>query len=221
MDTKGHHFPKLIIIQAVYLKLRFSLSYRDVEEILRLRGIKVDHATVQRWVFKFMPEIETQMRKRKKVVGNRWRMDETYIKVKGTWCYLYRAVDSEGYTIDFLLTKRRQRVNAHAFLSTAIENNGTPELINIDKSGSNKSAIQLYNKVSFTNIEIRQCKYLNNIVEQDHRFIKWRIHQGLGFKEFESAKRTISGIEIVHMIKKNQLITQEQNMFKSFYSLAA
>jgi len=111
MDTKGHCFPKSIIIQAVYLKIRFSLSYRDVEEILRIRGVEVDHATIQRWVFKFMPEIEIQMRKRKKVVGKRWRMDETYIKVKGVWRYLYRAVDKDGHTINFLLTKRRQRLS--------------------------------------------------------------------------------------------------------------
>ena len=221
MDTKGHCFPESIIIQAVYLKLRFTLSYRDVEEIMRIRGVEVDHATIQRWVYQFMPEIEIQMRKRKKVVGVRWRMDETYIKVKGVWRYLYRAVDKDGHTIDFLLTKRRQRMSAQSFLIKAIENNGTPELINIDKSGSNKSAIKLYNKRSFTDIEIRQCKYLNNIVEQDHRFIKWRIQQGLGFKDFESARRTITGIEIVHMIKKDQLNTQERSMFQSFYSLAA
>jgi putative transposase len=112
-------------------------------------------------------------------------------------------------------------MSAKSFLIKAIGNNGTSELINIDNSGSNKSAIKIYNKSSFTNIEIRQCKYLNNIVEQDHRFIKWRIQQGLGFKEFESARRTIAGIEIVHMIKKKQLNTQEQSMFKSFQSLAA
>ena len=221
MDTKGHCFPKSIIIQAVYFKLRFSLSYRDVEEIMKIRGVEVDHATIQRWVFKFMPEIDIQMRKRKKVVGMRWRMDETYIKVKEVWRYLYRAVDKNGLTIDFLLTKRRQRMSAQSLLIKAIENNDMPELINIDKSGSNNSAIKLYNRRSFTNIEIRQCKYLNNIVEQDHRFIKWRIQQGLGFKDFESARRTITGIEIVHMIKKNQMNTQEQSTFKSFYSLAA
>ena len=134
---------------------------------------------------------------------------------------MYRAVDRDGNTIDFLLTKRRQRMSAQSFLIKAIGNNSTPELINIDKSGSNKSAIKLFNKRSFINIEIRQCKYLNNIVEQDHRFIKWRIQQGLGFKDFESARRTITGIEIVHMIKKEQLNTQERSMFKSFYSLAA
>ncbi len=145
----------------------------------------------------------------------------TLLKVKGAWRYLYRAVDKNGQTIDFLLTKRRKRMSAQSFLIKAIDNNGTPELINIDKSGSNKSAIKVYNKRSFTDIGIRQCKYLNNIVEQDHRFIKWRIQQGLGFKDFESAKRTIAGIEIVHMIKKNQLINPGITPFKSFCSLAS
>jgi len=125
-------------------------------------------------------------------VGKRWRMDETYIKVKGQWRYLYRAVDKAGNTVDFLLTKRRKRMSAQSFLIKAIGNNGKPELINIDKSGSNKHAIRIYNKRSYSKIEIRQCKYLNNIIEQDHRFIKKRIARGLGFKEFESARRTLS-----------------------------
>jgi putative transposase len=108
---------------AVYFKLRFSLSYRDVAELLSIRGIKVDHATIQRWVFKFTPLVEQQFRKRKKIVGKRWRMDETYVKVKGQWRYLYRAVDKEGNTVDFLLTKRRQRISAQRFLIKAIEIN--------------------------------------------------------------------------------------------------
>ena len=122
---KHHCFPKEIILQAVYFKLRFSLSYRDVEELMQIRGVEVDHATIQRWVFKFSPLIEKEFRKRKKSVGNRWRLDETYIKVKGKWMYLYRAVDKEGKTIDFLLTKRRQRMSAQSFLIKAIEKNGT------------------------------------------------------------------------------------------------
>ena len=221
---KRHRYPRVVILHAVYLKLRFTLSYRDVEELLSMRGVQVDHATIQRWIFKFSPLIEKEFRKRKKPVGNRWRLDETYIKIKGEWKYLYRAVDKEGNTIDFLLTKRRQRMSAQSFLIKAIENNGKPELINIDKSGSNSSAIRVYNRRALatkTKIKIRQCKYLNNIVEQDHRFIKKRIVQGLGFKEFESAKRTIAGIEIVHMIKKNQMISQGETMFDSFTSLAA
>ena len=101
-------------------------------------------------------------------------MDETYIKVKGEWRYLYRAVDKAGNTVDFLLTKRGQRI-AHKFLIKAITDNGRPELINIDKSGANSSAIKLYNRRNYSRIKIRQCKYLNNIVDQDHRMIKWRI----------------------------------------------
>ena len=218
---KGHCFPKDIILQAVYYKLRFSLSYRDVEELLSIRGVKVDHATIQRWVFKFTPLVEMQFRKRKKSVGKRWRMDETYIKVKGEWKYLYRAVDKQGNTVDFLLTKRRQRLSAHKFLIKAITNNGKPELINIDKSGANTAAIKLYKIRNFSKIKIKQCKYLNNIVEQDHRMIKWRIVQGLGFKEFESAKRTISGVEMIRMLKKNQLANPKSSTYKSFISLAA
>ena len=108
------------------------------------------------------------VQKTKKSVGKRWRMDETYIKVKDQWRYLYRAVDKEGNTVDFLLTKRRQRISAQSFLIKTSEGNGLPELINIDKSGANKSAIRVYNKRTFSKIKIRQCKYLNNIIEQDH-----------------------------------------------------
>ena len=218
---KGHCFPKVVILQAVYFKLRFSLSYRDIEELLKIRGITVDHATIQRWVFKFTPMIDINFRKRKSAVGLRWRLDETYIKVKGKWCYLYRAVDKEGKTIDFLLTHRRKKRAAHRFLTKAITQNGIPELINIDKSGSNKEAIRVFNKRNFTKIKYRQCKYLNNIIEQDHRFIKWRISNGLGYKSFKSASVTLSGIETVRMIKKNQLKDPGRTPFISCYSFAA
>lgn len=108
------------------------------------------------------------MKKRKCRVVLSWRLDETYIKVRGSWCYFYRAVDKSGNTVDFLLTRRRQRISAQSFLIKAIKNNGKPKVINIDKSGSNFAAIKVYNKRSFSKIKIRQCKYLNNIVEQDH-----------------------------------------------------
>lgn len=200
---QGHSFPKSVIMQAIYFKFRFGLSYREIEELLAIRGVRVDHATIQRWVFKFSPLLEDNFRKRKRSVGKRWRMDETYIKVKGQWRYLYRAVDKEGNTVDFLLTRRRQRMSAQSFLIRAIENNGRPFLINIDKSGSNKGAIKVYKKRAYTNIQIRQCKYLNNIVEQDHRFVKKRVRQG--YRDFESSRRSIAGIEVVHMIKKGQM----------------
>jgi putative transposase len=174
---------------------------------MKIRGVLVDHATIHRWVYKFTPLLESEMKKRKGRVGVSWRLDETYIKVKGIWYYLYRAVDKLGNTVDFLLTRKRQRMSAQSFLIKAISNNCRPRVINIDKSGSNTAAIKVYNRLSFSKIKIRQCKYLNNIVEQDHRFIKWCIQNALGFKSFESAKRTLSGIEVVYMLRKNQMVS--------------
>lgn len=217
---KHHRYPKAIILQAVYFKLRFTLSYRDVEELLQIRGVKVDHSTIQRWVYKFSPEIEANMHKRKRPVCNNWRMDETYIKVGGKDRYLYRAVDKFGNTVDFLLTKRRMKGSAQKFLNKAIGNNGEPRVINIDKSGANKEAIRTCNKRNLMHLKWRQCKYLNNIVEQDHRNIK-RICISTGFKEFESAQRTLSGIEVVNIIRKNQINDSKSTTFKTFNSLAA
>jgi len=220
---KYHRYPPIIIKQAVYFKLRFTLSYRDIEELLAMRGIKVDHSTIQRWVFKFSKEIEKNMNQRKKQVTNSWRLDETYIKVAGKDRYLYRAVDKQGNTIDFLLTKRRMKGSAQKFLNKAIGNNGKPRIINIDKSGANTAGIRTWNKRSFTsrNIKIRRVKYLNNIVEQDHRNIKRRIAITTGFKEFESAQRTLAGIEIINIIRKGQIIKPNNSTFKTFCSLAA
>ena len=220
---KRHRYPKSIILQAVYFKVRFTLSYRDVEEILRIRGVKVDHTTIQRWVFKFSPMIESNMHRRKKQVCDSWRMDETYIKVGGKDRYLYRAVDKYGSTIDFLLTKKRMKGSAQKFLNKAIGNNGKPRIINIDKSGANTSGIRVINKrsLSIRKIKIRRVKYLNNIVEQDHRHIKRRIMITTGFKEFESAQRTLAGIEIINIIRKDQIKDPKSNWFTTFKSLAA
>jgi len=224
LNFKGTHFPKCVILQAVFWYLRYALSYRDIEELMEERGVEVDHSTVQRWVAKFTPLLEAEIRKRKKAIGTSWRMDETYIKVKGVWHYLYRAVDKENNTIDFLLTKKRDQNSAKKFFIKAISNNGLPEKINIDKSGANLAAIKSYNTEHDTNIEIRQVKYLNNIVEQDHRAIK-RITRGmLGFKSFNSASITLNGIEMVRMIKKGQIETEDKSVQSTasiFYSLIA
>ena len=136
---KGHCFPPSIILHAVYLKLRFTLSYREIEELLSMRGVKVDHATIQRWVFKFTPMVEAQFRKRKRKVGSSWRMDETSMKVQGQWIYLYRAVDKGNKTVDFYLSPRRKRYSAKAFLIKTINQNDLPSLINIDKSGAKRA----------------------------------------------------------------------------------
>ncbi len=224
LTFKGSHFPKCIILQAVFWYHRYALSYRDIEELMEERGVHVDHSSVQRWVVKYTPLLETEVRKIKKTEGRSWLMDETYIKVNGNWHYLYRAVDKANNTIDFLLTKKRDKESAKRFLIKAIGNNGLPEKINIDKSGANLSAIKAFNAEYRTNIEIRQVKYLNNILEQDHRAIK-RITRGmLGFKSFLSASITLDGIEMVQMIKKGQIEIEDksiQSKANLFYSLAA
>jgi len=207
------------------MKCRFSLSYRDLEEIAIIRGAVIDHATLHRWVIRFVKLIDMQVRRFKKPVGNSWRMDETYIKINGVWAYLYRAVDSLGNTIEFLLRKHRDASAAKAFFRKAFKNNGCPDKVTIDKSGSNISALTNVNKGLPANqqIEIRQIKYLNNIVEQDHRFIKKRTKPMLGFKSFYSAKVTIAGIENVRMIQKRQITVANDNVstFENFQMLMA
>ena len=146
-------------------------------------------------------------------------MDETYLKIKGVWNYLYRAVDKQGNTVDFLLTAKRDKKAAQRFLNKAIGSNGKPSLINIDKSGANTAAIKQYNRDENRRVKIRQCKYLNNIVEQDHRFIKRRTRPMLGFKSFWSAQATLAGIELWRMLKKDQN-KSSLPAWEQFYELA-
>jgi transposase-like protein len=219
ISFKGRHHQQNIILQCVRWYVAYSLSYRDLEELMQERGYTVDHSTVQRWVVHYAPRIEKAFRKNKKRVGNRWRLDETYVKIKGEWKYLYRAVDKQGNTVDFLLTAKRDKKAAHRFLSKAIGSSGKPSLINIDKSGANTAAIKQYNRVENKRVKIRQCKYLNNIVEQDHRFIKRRTRPMLGFKSFWSARATLAGIELWRMLKKGQS-KSSLPAWEQFYALA-
>src|SRR5688572_6748972 len=168
--------------------LAYPLSTRHVEELMEEREVDVDHATINRWVIKYSPQLEEAFHPRKRSVWTSWRMDETYIKVKGEWRYLYRAVDKYGKTIHFLLTKHRDKAAARRFLNKAIGRNGLPEKITIDGSEANASAIKSYNDDHDTSIEIRQIKYLNNIVEQDHRGVKRVTRPMLGFKAFDAAQ---------------------------------
>jgi putative transposase len=157
-------------------------------------------------------------------VGVRFpRATRPYVKIKGKWAYLYRAVDKEGHTIDFLLTPTRDRDAAEAFLRKAIRTQGLPEKITIDQSGANTAAIKRYNRTHKTHIAIRHCKYLNNIVEQDHRAVKRKVKPMLGFKSFWAARCTLAGIEVMHAIRKGQLMTTEnvpQSPAEQFYALA-
>jgi putative transposase len=165
ISFKGAHFPKEIILMGVRWYVAYPLSYRHVEELMEERGVAVDHATLQRWVVKYSPLLEAAFHLRKRPVWVSWRMDETYIKIKGVWYYLYRAVDKQGQTIDFLLTEQRDEQAAKRFLTKAIRRHGVPETITIDGSAANEAAITSYNKEHGTAIAIRQVKYLNNIVE--------------------------------------------------------
>jgi putative transposase len=172
ISFKGRHFHQEMILQCVRWYVAYSLSYRDIEEIMKEQRFDVDHSTIQRWVVHYVPKLERTFQSKKKLVGDRWRLDETYIKVKGQWKYFYRAVDKAGNTIDFLLTAKRDKKAALRFLSKAIGRNAKPGLINIDNSSANTAAIKQYNQDNNKRIKIRQCKYLNNIIEQAHRKVK-------------------------------------------------
>src|SRR5215467_14209856 len=225
VSFKGAHFPKEVILMGVRWYVAYPLSTRHVEELMAERGVEVDHSTINRWVIKYSPLLEEAFHQRKRLVWVSWRMDETYIKIKGTWYYLYRAVDKQGQTIDFLLTKERDEQAAKRFLIKAIRRHGVPEKLTIDGSAANEAAIKSYNAEHGTAIAIRKVKYLNNIVEQDHRGVKRITRPMLGFKAFDAAQATLVGIELMHMIKKRQLVVEEGNEGLSaaelFYSLAA
>lgn len=176
-------------------------------------GISVDHATVHRWTVHYAPLLLEQFNRRKRPVTGRWHVDETYIKVRGQWRYLYRAIGSNGDTVEFWFSERRNLTSAKRFLRKALKRHGRPERIVIDGSQTNREAIlscdmasqlQDQSRRKLTPIRIRQSAYLNNRIEQDHRAIKGRIRPMLGFKSTASARVILSGIEMVHMMRKGQ-----------------
>lgn len=226
IDFKGSHYPKDVILYAVFFYVRYGVSYRDLEEIMAERGVQVDHATLNRWVVKYSSDIAITAQLRKQPTAGSWRMDETYIKVKGRWVYFYRVVDKYGKTLDFMLSAHRDRPAAIRFFKHAIASNGVPEKVVIDKSSANLAGLQRINiglKFAQTHrpIEILRVKYLNNIIEQDHRFIKKLTRPMLGLKAFHSAVATLAGIEVAHMIRKQQFLSNHTSPFKQFASLAA
>ena len=217
------HYPLEVMLVCVRWYAAYPLSLRHIEEMMAERGVFVDHATVHRWSIKILPVLAAVFRRRKRPVGMSWRMDETYIKVGGQWKYLYRAVDRAGATIDFVLRAHRDLAAARRFFERAIELHGVPETITIDKSGANTAAIEGMRADSGADIKLRQSKYLNNIVEQDHRAIKRIVRPMLGFKSFRCASILLAGIETMHMIKKGQLDrpkAQASTAASQFYSLA-
>jgi len=206
---KWRHSEPAIITCAVGWYLRFSLSYRDVEELLTERGIPADHTTVWRWVQRYAPELNKRCRRELKPTNGSWRVDETYIRAKGKWVYLYRAVDSTGATIDFLLAAHRDAAAAKRFFQKALRASGhpRPRVINVDGNPSYPKVVAELRAAGelARRCRCRTCPYLNNIVEQDHRAIKRRVNASQGFRSFRGASRTIQGYEAVNMIRKGQV----------------
>src|SRR6202166_5117442 len=200
--------PELILC-AVRWYLRYSLSLRDVEELLAERSMEADHTTIWRWVQRYGPELEQRLRRHLKPTNKSWRVDETYIRVKGRWCYLYRAVDSTGATIDFLLSALRDAAAAKRLFRKALSDRSHPQprIINTDQAPIYSAAIADIKKEGTLRSRCRHrpVQYLNNIIEQDHRAIKRRGNAKQGFREFQAARRTIQGYEAMHIIRKGQV----------------
>ncbi|WP_353646083.1 IS6 family transposase [Mesorhizobium sp. WSM2239] len=209
---KGRHFDGSVILLCVRWYLTYNLSLRDLEEMMAERGLNIDHSTVHRWVVRFSPQLLERFNRRKRTVTGKWHMDETYIKVRGQWMYLYRAIDSVGDTVEFFFSEHRDLPAAKRFLQKALGRHGRPDRVVVDGSQTNHEAIiscDAENRLrdrsrrAMKPIRIRKSKYLNNRIEQDHRRIK-RVRSMFGFKAMASAKIILSGIEMVHMMRKRQ-----------------
>ncbi|MEH7459537.1 IS6 family transposase [Bacillus sp. JJ1127] len=213
---KWKHYQPDIILLTVRWYLRYNLSFRDLVGIMEERGLSLAHTTIMRWVHQYSPELDKRIRRHLKQTNDSWRVDETYIKVKGQWMYLYRAVDSKGNTIDFYLSKSRNHKAAKRFFKKALRSlhASKPRVITVDKNPAYPIAIEKLKeeKKMPPGIQIRQIKYLNNIVEQDHRFIKKRVRSMLEFKSFQTATAILSGVEVMHMMKKRQIDLKNQSV---------
>lgn len=210
---KGRHFDRSVILLCVRWYLAYGVSLRDFKEMMAERGVNVDHSTVHRWVVHFSPLLLKHFNRRKRPVGGKWHMDETYIKVRGRWMYLYRAIDSVGDTVEFWFSEHRDLPAAKRFLRKAMARYGRPERVVIDGSQTNQEAVvscdaenrlRDRSRQALKPIRVRSSKYLNNRIEQDHRRVKRRVRSMLGFKSFSSAAVTLSGVEMVHMRKRQR-----------------
>ena len=206
---KGRQFTAGVILWAVRWYLMFPVSYRDLALMLADRGVEVAHTTLFRWIQAYAPEIDKRIRPHLRLSNGSWRVDETYIRVKGRWTYLYRAVDSRGQTIDFLLSARRDGAAAKRFFRKALgqPHAANPRTITVDKNPAYPCAVteMKANGELRRSSLLRQAKFLNNVVEQDHRRVKRLVRPGLGFGGFRTARRTLAGYEAMAMVRKGQV----------------
>ena len=209
-DFKGRHFEGEVVLWAVRWYCRYGVSYRDLEQMMGERGVSVDHSTIYRWVQKYAPEIEKRLRWQwRGPRSTSWRIDETYVKVRGQWAYLYRAVDKHGSTIDFYLSPTRNTAAAKRFLGKALsglKDWEKPRVINTDKAPTYAAALTELKKEGRCPEETlhRQVKYMNNIIEFDHGKLKQLIRPVRGFKTLKTAYATIKGFEVMHALRKGQ-----------------
>jgi transposase-like protein len=205
---KWRQFGGEVILWAVRWYCRYGISYRELEEMLGERGVTVDHTTIYRWVQRYAPELEKRAAWYRSRISFSWRVDETYVRVKGHWKYLYRAIDKDGATLDFFLADRRNAKAAKRFLGAALKRsrNWHPRVINTDKNPAYSEAITELKKEGAIpkELEHRQVKYLNNRLEGDHGKLKRLIRPTLGFQSMRTARATIKGFEVMRMFKKGQ-----------------
>jgi transposase-like protein len=186
------------------------MSYRDLAELMAERGLPVDHTTIYRWVQHYAPDLEKRVRAQLRPTTDSWRVDETYIKVRGAWAYLYRAIDSAGNTLEFMLSPFRHAQAAECFFRQALGAAHTvvPRVINVDQNAAYPPAFTALQAAGQLPAEcmLRPVKYLNNLIEQDHRFIKRRVRPGLGFSSYQTAWATLQGYEAMHQLRKGQVV---------------
>jgi transposase-like protein len=210
---KGRHFDRSVILLCVRWYVAYNLSLRNLEEMMAECGICVDHATIYRRTVHYAPFLLEQFNRRKCPVSRKWHIDETYLKVRGRWMYLYCAIDSNSDTIEFWFSERRNLTAARRFLFKALKRHGRPERIVIDGSHTNREAIlssdtadrlQDRSRGAMKPIRIRQSAYLTDRIEQDYRAIKRRVRPMLGFQSAASARMILGGIKMNYMMQKGQ-----------------
>lgn len=228
---KWKHAAGEIILWLVTWYCRYALSYRDLKEIAIERGLKLDHSTIYRWVQEYAPEINKRMKPYLKSTCDSWKLDETYLKIKGIWYYLYRAIDKHGNTLDWMLSKNRNKQSAKRFFKKLLGNLHTtnPRVINVDKNPTFPPAL---NELQATNeapkkTKLRAIKYLNNSMENDHKSTKSKSRYRQWYQSFSSARNTLDGMESMRMLQKGQVryigkdIVKQNQFVHSLFGLVA